>query len=186
MTRPQYLAHLTMRQWLDELHRTAESGLILDRLSLPGDVMTDLTQELIAGARRCRLERELAEKIEKLSFLDRPEVAVNKPAVLAARLINGYVAKLGFDRVPAEQRPQVDFEDGTNRPIFLERPPADDLAGLLEVRPAMGNEFVTDWVFAFFRLVEDNTQTMDGLDYDIAQNTRLGELIQSLPEQVAR
>ena len=181
MTRPQYLAHLTVRHWVEALHQVAESELTLNRLTLPADVITDLTQELIGGARRQGIESELSAGIEKFSYFDRDESAINKPALFAARAVNNYVTRLGFDRRPPQNRPMVDFEDGRQQPIFLERPPAHDLTALAAARPAFGHDYVTDWVFAFFRLVEDNAQTKDGIDYDITQNNRLGELLRGLP-----
>jgi hypothetical protein len=43
-----------------------------------------------------------------------------------------------------------------------------------------GEDFVADWVFAFFRLVEDNASSQDGLQVDVEQNARIGAVIKAL------
>ena len=37
-----------------------------------------------------------------------------------------------------------------------------------------------NWVFAFFRLVEENASSQDGLQVDVEQNARIGAVVKAL------
>ena len=111
---------------------------------------------------------------------DKGETAVARPALLACRMINGYFNHLGFDGLPLDQRPLVETGDGESRPVFRPRPIAHDARAIGPDPVAFGEDFVADWVFAFFRLVEDNASSQDGLKIDVDQNALIGAVVKAL------
>jgi hypothetical protein len=95
-------------------------------------------------------------------------------------MINGYVSYLGFDDVPLAQRPVVESGDGESRPVFRPRKVAHDARAIGAEPVPFGEDFIADWVFAFFRLVEDNASSQDGLQVDVEQNARIGAVVKAL------
>jgi hypothetical protein len=133
----------------------------------------------MAGIRRMGLGAEVARAIADASYIDKGETAVARPALLACRMINGYVSYLGFDGLPVDQRPVVESGDG-DRPVFRPRPIAHDARAIGAAPVPFGEDFIADWVFAFFRLVEENASSQDGLQVDVEQNARIGAVVKAL------
>jgi hypothetical protein len=147
---------------------------------VPATDFSELTAELMAGIRRLGLGARVARAIADASYIDKGETAVARPALLACRMINGYVSHLGYDGLPLDQRPVVEAGDGETRPVFRPRPVAHDARAIGAEPVPFGEDFVADWVFAFFRLVEENASSQDGLQVDVEQNARIGAVVESL------
>ena len=180
LTRPQFLADVALRHWIGQMRAAAETDDLEYRLKVPGSDLGELTAELVAGTRRLGLGATVARAIADASYIDKGETAVARPALLACRMINGYVSHLGFDAVPLDQRPMVEAGDGQSRPVFRPRPVTHDARAIGAEPVPFGEDFVADWVFAFFRLVEDNAASEDGLQIDIEQNARIGAVVKAL------
>ncbi len=176
-TREQLLAEASLKHWMQRLHKTPANARLCHRLHLEATTLAELTSELIAGARRRALADQVAAAVRRFTYIERSNPA--KPALLAATLINRYVARLGFDQDPPERRPKV--EDGPQaRPVFAPREIAHDARALGPEPLPYTDGFITDWVFAFVQLVRDNATDNQGQAVDLEQNLRLGRLIQDL------
>lgn len=137
-----------------------------------------LADELIAGAQRLGLREAIAGKVRKLAaFRQRLDQAVTKPVLVAETSVNGYIDWLGFDKVPANERPRAQA-DGP--PIFAPKPPVGDLPPLGEEPTPYDEVYYVDWIAGFLRLVEDNVRVQGGKAIDIEQNARLGAILSSL------
>jgi len=180
LTRPQFLADVALRHWIGQLHGAAEADDLEHRLKVPAADFSELTGELMAGIRRLGLGATIARAITDASYIDKGESAVARPALLACRMINRYVSCLGFDALPPDRRPTVEVGDGESRPVFRLRPIAHDARAIGAEPVPFGEDFVADWAFAFFRLVEDNASSKDGLRVDEKQNARIGAVVKAL------
>jgi len=101
-------------------------------------------------------------------------------AVVCAEAINRFVATLGADRLPPDDRPQVALTDGTTRPVFADRPAADTADGLTQAPRLLAAEVWTDWVHALEALFVDNARDGLGTRTNIEQNLRLGRILAGL------
>lgn len=182
LTRPQFLADVALRHWIGQLRAATETDDLEHRLKVPAADFGELTAELMAGIRRQGLGAKVARAIADASYIDKGETAVARPALLACRMINCYVSYLGFDGVALDQRPTVKSggEASDGRPVFRPRAVGHDARAIGAEPVPFGEDFTADWVFAFFRLVEDNASSQDGLQVDVDQNARIGAVIKAL------
>lgn len=183
LTRDALLASAALRHWTRVLHGQRDNVRLAHLLRMEQALLGELTGELIGGAQRVGLERGIAEAIRRFTFIERSDEALAKAGLLAATLLNRYVSMLGLDAVPPEARPQVPDGAGT-RPIFAPRPVAHNAGGLGKEPEPYTDRFVTDWVFGFVRLVEDNAKNLGGRTVDVEQNLRLGRLLDALAPAV--
>jgi hypothetical protein len=179
VTRERMLANAALRHWTQMLYELRGSTRACHQLELAQKNVGELVDELTAAARRTGLDARIAAEIKRLSYIEKADVAVHKSGLLAATLINRFVDQLGFDQVPPAQRPQVGA-DGDARPVFAPQPTRHDALGLGEEPEPFTDRFLTDWAFAFYRLVEENASMQGGRQIDAQQNARLGLLIQTL------
>ncbi|ODN70707.1 putative bacterial virulence factor [Methylobrevis pamukkalensis] len=82
---------------------------------------------------------------------------------------------------PVEARPRVG-DDG--RPVFAARVAAFDASGIGPEPAPFAATLADDWLFSFFRTVEDNAVSDAGLDIDPAENARLGAILAVLKSPV--
>ncbi len=173
-------ADAVLERWMDELHAIADSVRLYHYFQMSESTMTTLVSELIAGSRRLDLRTDIAEQVRQVtSFRQKLDLAMAKPALVAANIVNAYVNWLGFERLAVEARP-VAGQGPQRRPIFAPRPPVMGALSLPERQiPYDRNQYV-DWMAGFVRLVEDNAASRDGQAVDVAQNARMGELLRAL------
>ncbi len=177
---PALFADAVLEHWMHELHVLADTPRIYGYLHMSESTMSGLVAELIGGAKRLGLRDAIAERVRHItSFRQKLDVAMARPALVAATMVNTYVNCLGYDTLPPEARPKAGQGD-QRRAVFSRRPPADDLIVLPpEPEPFDRMQFV-DWMAAFVHLVEQNAVSRDGREVDVAQNERIGELVRAL------
>ncbi len=180
-TREELLAEAALKHWMERLHRVPQNARLCHSLHLESTNLAELTSELIGGAKRRQVAHQVSASVRRFTYIERSNPA--KPALLAATLINRFVAQLGFDRDPLEQRPQV--ADGESRPVFAPRPVCHDGGGLGPEPLPYTDTFITDWVFAFVQLVRDNATQSQGQTVDLEQNLRIGQLVKGLQGSAA-
>ena len=180
ITRAQFLADAALRFWLDQVHALPEQTSFAGRYSLAPVVAGEIISELAAGTRRLAFAERLAEAIERASFIEKGEVLATKPAILCAHRINAYVGHAGVLDDASGSRPTAVDAEGNERPVFAPPPIRHDAGGLGERPLPFADDLVTDWVFALFRLFEDNAQSEVGAVADPEQNRRLGSLLERL------
>ena len=176
-------ADAVLARWMEELHALADAPRLQAYFQMSENSMATLAAELIAGAQRLDLRDDIARRVrETTSFRLKLDLAMAKPALMAANLVNDYVNYLSFDRVPLEQRPLAGQAD-QRRPVFSPRPTMEAGLQLPETQSPYDRMQYVDWMAAFVRLVEDNAASRDGRSIDVEQNQRIGDLVRLLDAQ---
>ena len=114
-TADQY-ASAVVTHWIDVMRSAATNSRVCRYFHVPDNVMSDLVDELIAGASRIDLRRQVAAQIRPAIIPQaRLKEAVVKPALLAADAIGAFVMWLGYASVrpasalPGEMSPTIAF-----------------------------------------------------------------------------
>jgi hypothetical protein len=183
ITLEELYATAALKYWMKTAHGLADNTRIARSLSISNESLTELVGELTAGVRRLKLADEIAVQIREILYIERGEQSAVKAALIASRMINRFVDHLGFDLVPEDQRPVVEGE-GVERPVFASRAVAFDLSAIGGEPVAYREDYLLDWVFAFYKLVEDNASSDGGEQYDREQNARLGNIMGLLEQPV--
>jgi hypothetical protein len=97
--------------------------------------------------------------------------------MVAEGLVNRYVHGLGYADLPPDQRPRA---GRTDRAVFAPRPPVNGMPHLGPQPEPYDKQFHVDWISAFSRLAEENVTAPGGLEIDVAQNARLGQILGAL------
>jgi hypothetical protein len=138
---------------------------------------SDLIAEMIHGARRVGLRRNIADGLTDISFGLDVEKQAGPASILSAESINAFVAALGMNTVAMEKRPQVQGSDGTTRPVFAPRQSVDRIEILPEhPRPAAEDHW-SDWVFALEALFIENAKDGNNGVANVEQNLKLGRIL---------
>lgn len=180
MTREGFQSEAAMQTWVETLHDFARRPDLYAYFGIPPEVADDLVAEMIAAARRFGVQRQLAADLAKLNFALRAEAQSGPVATLAGERINAFVARLGVDDLPANRRPKVQYEDGTDAPVFQDRPirfSADDLP---EAENDDAAHYLTNWIFSLYQMFEDNAKSTEGASINIEQNSRLGDILRGI------
>ena len=136
--------------------------------------------ELIHAVRRTGLSARTARALESVNFGLSVEKQAPPAAILGAERINSFVATLGMDDLPENQRPQVQDTNGTARPVFRPRPAHDSVDSLPPQPRSMAETMWTDWVFALDAMFQANAKDGTGGEIDIEQNLALGRILAGL------
>ncbi|MCA8933666.1 MAG: hypothetical protein KDA49_14415, partial [Rhodospirillaceae bacterium] len=177
-------ADAVLERWMQELHSLAETPQLYRYFQMSENTMGTLAAELISGARRLELRDTIARTVRKTtSFRQKLDIAMNKPALIAANLLNDFVNFVGFDAVAVEERP-VAGKGTTRRAVFAPRPATDGELVLPETQTPYDRLQYVDWMAAFVRMVEQNAMSREGREIDVAQNARIGELVQALDRPI--
>ena len=180
MTREAFQAETAMQTWVETLHDFARRPDLYASFGIAPETADDLVAELIAASRRFGVQRKLAEELAKLNFALRAEAQSGPVATIAGERINHFVARLGVDALPEKNRPKVQFEDGSEAPVFQPKPlrfGADDLP---EQETNEAASFLTDWLFSLYQLFEDNAKSTESASINIEQNSRLGTILRGI------
>ncbi|MGH6815027.1 MAG: virulence factor SrfC family protein [Hyphomicrobiaceae bacterium] len=174
------LAERALEHWADRLRDLLQHQERIDDLGIEAGALATVTRELLDGSRRLKLAEALAEDIRGVTqtFEAHPS-GMLKPALAAAEAINGFVYKLGEDRLALARRIKAPNGNGGERPVFAERPRIDVLTHLPERGPVYFETFIDDWLASFLGLVDKNVAAGTG-SFDRAQNARLGEIRRDL------
>jgi hypothetical protein len=184
-TADQY-ADAVVAHWIEVMRSAATNSRVCRYFHVPEHVMSDLVDEMIAGASRVDLRRMVAAQIRPAIIPQaRLKEAVVKPALLAANAIGAFVMWLGYASVPPEERPPR--RDAPNSRVFQPSPPMD--FPVLQERPSsFDSRFYGDWFNAYFAFVDDNSASIKGQRINVEQNARLGAILSTLnpSERAAR
>jgi hypothetical protein len=180
MTREAFQAEAAMQTWIEALNDLARRPDLYAYFGIPAEAADDLTGEMIAAARRFGIQRELAEDIAKLNFALQTSAQSAPVATVAGARINRFVARLGVDWLPAERRPKVQYEDGSELPVFQPRLARFDAADLPEAETNAAPGYLTDWLFSLYQMFEDNAKSTEGASINVEQNSRLGGILRGI------
>jgi len=141
-----------------------------------------LSSELLAGAQRQALPRRLGQAVEgAVSLAQLPRRANVLAAKLASEEINQFVFRMGFDRMPIDERPRVLDENGQEIPVFV--PPEAEKQPTLGLSEHPGGDqegALSAWFASLYALVEQNVVGGSGGAANIEENRALGLLIEQL------
>ena len=180
MTLNSFQAEVAIQQWIETMKRFRDDEALRAHCGLRGQSVSDLVAELIHAARRTGLNTRIAAQLADLSYGLTVESVASPAGILAAEVINDFVATLGFSTQPEATRPVVAMAEGGGRPIFASRPEREALADLpAEPRP-IAHETWEDWVFALEALMLDNAKDGGGAEIDIEQNLALGRILDGI------
>lgn len=178
------LAEASLRHWQEVMQGLATRSDTLAAFGIGQEALSTIVAQLVEGERRLGLSRRLAERIRReLAFQTAVADRFTRPAMIAERLINEYVAFLGFDQLPPAARPESGVTEG--RRIFVRPPPADEFPALEEANSAYEAAYCDDWADGFLAIVEANVKNVGGTTMNLEANTRLGNILRALREAEA-
>ena len=180
MTMEAFQAERALAVWMGALHAFLGHSERLTRYSLTEATASDLVSELIEASRRLGLDARIRAALERWNFSLRSERRAGPAATVAAESINAFVARLGMDEIPEAERPVVDTGDGASRPVFEETPVRYAFRTLPDRPELTAEDRLLDWTFSLHRTFEDNARHVDGVEVDMEQNLRLGEILAGL------
>ncbi len=174
------LAEAALAEWQERLRAFAADPATASFLLIPREQAAFLTAQLAAGATWQDLRGRIASAIRaRASYRERFAEALVKPVMIAERMINDYVAALGFDRVPEAERPRTARE---GRIVFRAREAAEDWPALGEQPTPFERDYAVDWITALARLIDRNVDHAFGGGIDSAANAELGRILSRLAE----
>ena len=174
-----HLALSIEKTWMDHLHALAENSTAQSCYKFPAQEFGQFVHEIIEGAARLHLRKQVEEAIRKASRYHNinREKLVWKQVSLAANLINSYVNWLGF-RPDLEEEREVEI-GGKWFKLFQPVPEVQGYPELPEDQAAFDRDFYRDWLAAFLDLARSNAD-YSGADFNVIENSRLGELLSIL------
>ncbi|MDR3519062.1 MAG: virulence factor SrfC family protein [Azospirillaceae bacterium] len=176
------LADLAIGDWTQTTLSFAEDPQTEHIFKIPREQAVLLAGEMARAARRLDLRGTIARTLhQRASYQQRSAVAVNKPVMIIEQAINNFVFRLGYDRLPAENRPRTT----SGRSIFAPRPPVRGMPELGPKPTDYDRTFHVDWITAIARTIEENVQDVGSGAIDIAQNAALGDILQRLAGAIA-
>lgn len=178
------LALACLDAWSRKLFRLVDDPEIHRRFQIDPDMLRDLVQEKLSLARRIKIAESIREDLRHQLPVESAEASSPKVALIACARINRLVGDLGFGQLPPPERPKVD-DGAASRPVFNDRPIANDARGIQAEPRNFAAQYATDWFFGYLRVIEDNVLKMADLQIDVEINSRLGEILQRLGSEPA-
>lgn len=166
-----------VRTWISLIGERADSERIARDLRVPADHLKEIVSELAGAAQRLGLSESIAQELRRFAFHDGADRAIIRNAVVGARQINGFVAKLGFDKIPEANRPTAPTSDGQQCPVFKAEPFVSSSITLPETPVLPEDAYLEDWGFAFMQFVDDNASSSEGQTINREQNRALGQIL---------
>ncbi|MEW6037394.1 MAG: putative virulence factor [Pseudomonadota bacterium] len=179
--RAENFAKAAVSAWIRQLRALPEQADLLRYLGFGEEAARIVSDELVTGADRLRLERKLVEALRPLEEMrGTTRIGIVDQQVMAVRRVIGdFVDLLGWAEMPVAARPESPL--GGRR--MFEPPPPIAASAL----PRLGSEelnypaaFIVDWLEAFRRLAVDNAGHSAGREITPEQNLRLGEILATL------
>ncbi|ACK82817.1 virulence factor SrfC family protein [Methylorubrum extorquens] len=171
------LAQHAIDAFIARLRRLAESEIVSRTTHVPREETKEIVDEIIGLVRRTKLQERLAERIAEHVSGSHPEPEnAARIALVACAEINRLVGDLGFGKAPADQRPDIDGESKAFEP----RSVTFDAKGLGAQAKPFASQYASAWFAGFYKIVEDNATSAEGIQVDLGQNDRLKAVIDGL------
>jgi hypothetical protein len=174
-------AKAVLSAWIKQLRNLPDDLDLQRHLGLPPALLQMLTDEMISGADRVRVEDQLIQALQPLEekrSTTRIRI-VDQQVLLARMVVDDFVDGLGFVGLPPADRPASPVD---GRKIFEPPPPIP--AGSLPRLPAeeiqYSGMFIVDWLEAFRHLAIANAGHNAGREISPEQNQRLGGIIAAM------
>ncbi len=173
---------VTMRLWGQTMAAVMESEGRMRAFGAEEPALSVLTTELAAGAQRQNVPGQIGAAVQRaVALTQTPQRANVVAAKLASEVVNDYVYRLGFDRLPEQDRPRIYDGDHGEVAIFVP-PDVDGLPDLgLSEHPGGDEErCLSEWFAALYELCKGNVLAGGSGRTPPEQNGRLGALISQL------
>jgi hypothetical protein len=180
MTLDAFQTERALEVWSETLHGLLDRPGFATRFGLAEAAAGDLVGELEHASRRFGLAERLREAVTRWDFSAHPDMRADPVSVVAAEGINRFVARLGVDLLPEDERPVVETADGGTRPVFEPAPVRWRIDALPETQTLSAETRLVDWTFALYRMFEDNAVNVDDNAIDLESNLQLGEILAGL------
>jgi hypothetical protein len=179
--RASVFAKAVLTHWIAQLRRLPQEKAVLAHFQLSGRVVSDLVDQIIIAAERLRLGETIGDAVRDATELAalRWSDVLDRIVAIAFFRLNAFVAELGFQEVPQNQRPG--FPEGATNPErrIFEPPP-----NLERALPQLGEKpqayelarFI-DWGIAFLAMGIANLGFGGGRELTEAQNKALGDIL---------
>ena len=179
--RAENFAKAAVSAWIRQLRALPEQADLLRYLRLGEEAARIVSDELVTGADRLRLERKLVAALRPLEEMrGTTRIGIVDQQVMAVRRVIGdFVDLLGWAETPVAARPESPL--GGRR--LFEPPPPIAASALPRLGPEELNypaAFIVDWLEAFRRLAVDNAGHSAGREITPEQNLRLGKILARL------
>ncbi|SNB55817.1 hypothetical protein SAMN07250955_101502 [Arboricoccus pini] len=188
--RPDVFATRILNLWAAHLRELQQNETALAKMHLPAPLVGQIVDELLVGAGRVGLDRQIADDVrrETLSIGARWVDAADRVIEIATFQINDFVAYLGYGDLAPEARPGFpEAPQERQRPVFSLaslRQPGRELGAQ---RERMDIAFFVDWGVALRQFGNDNVGHAAGRDISDAENQTLGQVLKRIdPTSLAR
>lgn len=176
------LAQAAVGHWIEVMRSNARNDILSRYFQGDTKIASELVSELSNAARRSGLEGAVVSAMDRIggALTEELDLTIEKSAFACSAVVNRFVTRFYFEAMAADQRPAAPSAEGGTEPVFVARQAANSAR---EIGPSPGNqqyEALAQWMYAFYRLVEDNAKSVDGLDIDIEQNSRIGAIIKAI------
>jgi hypothetical protein len=173
-----HYSNAAVEHWVSSIRSLADNPRVCAHFRMTEATMANLVDELIAGAARLDLRGRVANDIRPaIQPQARLRDLVVKPALLAANTIDAFVFELGYDKLPAAERPAR--RNAPNAKVF-DAPPPMEFPKLEEQPSSFDEQFYADWFTAYLDFVARNSESVAGRSIDVEQNGRIGAILGSL------
>ncbi len=164
--------------WGQRMNGFAREPMWLGYFDMTATDIVDLELELTTAMRRTGAIEAMAQTIRQASqFKDiSKEALIWRQAIPAGLMINQFVDWLGYGGPGRPAGSEVEF-DGDKRQLFAQRPPVGTFPVLPEEPQPFDTDYAIDWLFAFRDLVRQNVAFRAGVEINVVENARLGEVL---------
>ncbi len=176
-------AQAVMEEWRKHLREIPKNEALLRYLGYGKQTIEDLVDELIAGAERCQLEGRLVKETqsaERYASARRDSLVARQVAAVRT-VINDYIAWLGNERIPLEERPPSSA-GASGHKLFAPPPaiPKGKLPELDEQYRDYTSIYLHDWLAALEQLIIGNAGFSDPGGITVEQNMALGIILSKI------
>lgn len=172
------LGHAAVEAWAAHMRSMVESPGFSRAVGISSETLGEIVSDISAAAKRRNLADAIAERLDAVRFIETNDIVIAKATIIALHMVNGFVTRLGYDRVPPSERPTSLDPDRNARPVFSSAPIVHDAAGIGRERPDFSTDYAVDWWEAFNATVRDNAT--GGSKQDPVQNEKLGKILERL------
>lgn len=180
--RAERFAREAAEYWLENMRRIGADDKVLGHFGVDRQHLGWLIDELVVGAHRLKLIDQLSNDVRALENAanSKWEDIAERQVRTAASALNSFISALGFDRVPADQRPGLPPNNPTRR--VFEAPQVTESGPQLSEDPApIYADYCKDWMRAFLQLAMDNVGYEGGREITAEQNESLGAILRAVP-----
>lgn len=179
--RPEHFAREVESFWTERLGQLGDSPHWLRYFGIEGEDVADLAQELMTAARRDELWRRIAQEVRLAAqFKDADKGAlIWRQVIPVVTQVNDFVDWLGHGGPARREGTEVTL-DGKTRRLFVPRPPVGAFPAIGAEAAAYDRGFYVDWLLALRHLVDDNVAYQAGANVNVAENARLGAVLDKL------